>query len=252
MKIQYCSDLHLEFPENKKYLSENPIRPGGDILILAGDIVPFKVMNKHNDFWDYVSSNFRYTYWVPGNHEYYYSEIGERSGKFVEKIRSNVLLVNNTSLVHDGVRLIFSTLWTALSGVNQFAIQQQLSDFRVIKNNGRVFAPDDYNQIHNSCLNYLKQELSKNNCEQTIVVTHHVPTMLNYPEKYKGSSLNAAFAVELHDLIVDSDIDFWIFGHHHQNGSDFAIEKTKLLTCQLGYVEFNEHIGFSVDKCIVV
>ena len=83
--------------------------------------------------------------------------------------------------------------WTALSGVNQFAIQQQLSDFRVIKNKGRVFAPDDYNQIHNSCLRYLKQELPENNCEQSIVVTHHVPTMLNYPEKYKGSILKCGF-----------------------------------------------------------
>ena len=152
----------------------------------------------------------------------------------------------------NGVRLIFTTLWTALSGINQFAIQQQLSNFRVIKNKGRAFGPDDYNQIHNSCLSSLKQELAKNNCEQTIVVTHHVPTMLNYPEKYNGSILNAAFAVELHDLITDSDIDCWIFGHHHQNGSDFTIGKTKLLTCQLGYVEFNEHIGFLSNKCVVV
>jgi Icc-related predicted phosphoesterase len=62
MKIQYCSDLHLEFAENKKYLLENPIKPEGDILVLAGDIVPFKVMDEHNDFWDYLSSNFKYTY----------------------------------------------------------------------------------------------------------------------------------------------------------------------------------------------
>ncbi len=250
MKIQYCSDLHLEFSENKNYLLENPIKPEGDILLLAGDIVPFIVMDEHNDFWDYVSSNFSYTYWVPGNHEYYYSEIGERSGKFVEKIRDNVLLVNNTSFLHDGVRFIFTTLWTDLYGVNQFTIRQQLSDFRVIKNKGCVFAPDDYIQIHHSCLHYLKQELPQNTCEQTIVVTHHVPTMLNYPAKYKGSLINAAFTVELYDLIVDSDIDFWIFGHHHQNNCDFTIGKTRLLSSQLGYVELNEHVGFSGAKNI--
>ncbi len=84
------------------------------------------------------------------------------------------------------------------------------------------------------------------------MVTHHVPTMLNYPEKYKGSILNAAFAVEFHDLIVDLDIDCWIFGHYHQNGCDFTIGKTKLLTCQHGYIEFNEHVGSLTDKCIVV
>ena len=121
-----------------------------------------------------------------------------------------------------------------------------------IKNNGRVFAPDDYNQIHNSCLNYLKQEILENNCVQTIVVTHHVPTMLNYPEKYKGSILNAAFTVELYDLIVDSDIDFWVFGHHHQNNCDFTVGKTRLLSCQLGYVELNEHMDFSGSKIISI
>ncbi|WP_279627805.1 hypothetical protein [Flavobacterium urumqiense] len=35
MKIQYCSDLHLEFPENKKYILDNPIEPIADILIFG-------------------------------------------------------------------------------------------------------------------------------------------------------------------------------------------------------------------------
>jgi len=35
MKIQYASDLHLEFRDNAHYLRNNPITPIGDILLLA-------------------------------------------------------------------------------------------------------------------------------------------------------------------------------------------------------------------------
>jgi hypothetical protein len=73
---------------------------------------------------------------------------------------------------------------------------------------------------------------------------------LNYPEQYKGDVLNEAFAVELYDLIESSNIDYWVFGHHHYNTPEFTIGSTKLLTNQLGYVQQSEHRLFGKDRCI--
>ena len=58
IKVQYCSDLHLEFKENLRYIQENPLNPVADILILAGDILPFALNDKPNDFIDFVADNY--------------------------------------------------------------------------------------------------------------------------------------------------------------------------------------------------
>lgn len=110
MTIQYASDLHLDFRENKTFLLKHTIQPMGDILILAGDIVTFAGMKYHNDFFDYLSANFKTVYWVPGNHEYYHSDINCKVGSFCEAIRHNLFLVNNTTALHGDVKLIFSTM----------------------------------------------------------------------------------------------------------------------------------------------
>jgi len=251
MTIQYCSDLHLEFRENKQYLNDNPLVPIGDILLLAGDIVPFAFMDKHTSFFDFLSDHFEATYWVPGNHEYYHSDLSERDGTFRESIRSNVWLLNNVSMDHQKVRFIFSTLWSQIDPANQWYIQQSMADFQVIKFKGKPFTPFDFTQQHLMSKAFLKEELTQSK-EKTIVVTHHVPTLLNYPEKYRGDKLNEAFASEQFDLIETSGADYWIFGHHHQAVPAFEIGSTTLLCNQLGYVKYKEHAQFSSKSIIYV
>jgi len=250
MIIQYASDLHLEFPENLHFLKANPLKPMGDVLILAGDIVPFAIMDKHNDFFSYISDHFETTYWIPGNHEYYYFDLAGKCGTLNENIRTNVHLVNNLSVEQDSVRLVFSTLWSKISQTNRWQIEQSVSDFQVIKYNDFRFSTDQFNLLHEESLSFITRELHHNYTGKTVVATHHVPTYLNYPEKYRGDTLNEAFAVELFDLIEDKGPDYWIYGHSHYNTTHFEIGKTHLLTNQLGYVKYGEHQLFDTEKAV--
>ncbi|MBN2778508.1 MAG: metallophosphoesterase [Bacteroidales bacterium] len=250
MKIQYCSDLHIEFPQNKKYLKDNPIKPIGDVLLLAGDIVVFTELEKHKDFFKYLSDNFRQTYWVPGNHEYYHSNIVERSGSFSENILPNLTLANNMVFDEQGVKILLSTLWSKIRDRNHGMVEYNMNDFRVIRHNGWKLTADIFNKLHESCLKFITEELTKEKPKKTIVLTHHIPTYLNYPERFRNDILNDAFAVELYDLIHSDGPDYWIYGHHHQRIPDFDIGKTKLVNNQLGYVHMKESDGFELDKVV--
>ena len=182
----------------------------------------------------------------------YRFDITQKSGALNEKIRSNVFLINNTSVIHHNVKFIFSTLWSKIRPAYQWQIERGISDFHAIKYNGYRFSAEKFNQLHEESLRFINQELIVEKPYETIVVTHHVPSFLNYPEKYKGDVLNDAFAVELNDLIEKSKINYWIFGHHHQNIPDFKIGNTILVNNQLGYVKCNEHSQFMNNRVISV
>lgn len=252
MIFQYCSDLHLEFPENKVFLKNNPLKPKGDVLLLAGDIMPFIQMDKHIDFINYVSDNFQLTYWIPGNHEYYYFDAAKKSGTLNEKIKSNVFLINNCTIKHENVNLIFSTLWSHISPANEWNIERSVNDFKLIKYNGYRLSSTQFNQLHQESIRFVKKETVQLQTGKTIVVSHHVPTLFNYPTQYKNSNINEAFAVELFDFIETSTINYWIYGHHHTNTPEFKIANTTLLTNQLGYVQNNEHNFFKTDAIIEI
>lgn len=252
LKIQYCSDLHLEFKENINYLLKNPLVPKADILILAGDILPFKLMDKPCDFLDFVSDNFEKAYWIPGNHEYYHFDLADVKTPLFEKIRENIFLLNNQTITHENVELVFSTLWSHIPLQYQWTVQQSVNDFSLIKNKGRNFTTTDFNDLHETDFSFLKTALAEKTDKQRIVITHHVPTLMHFPEQYRNSNINSAFAVELYDFIEASNAVNWIYGHHHCNTPAFKIANTTLLTNQLGYVQNNEHRSFNHSAIIEI
>jgi predicted phosphohydrolase len=203
------------------------------------------------DFFKYLSDHFQATYWIPGNHEYYYSDITERCGVLHEEITNHVFLVNNISINHEKIKFIFSTLWGKINPANAWYIRKGMSDFKVIKHKDEIFSPDQFNQLHEESLNFLEKELFTNS-GKTIVVSHHVPTFFNYPPQYKGNILNEAFAVELFNLIERIGPNYWIFRHTHTNVEDFNIGKTQLKTNQLGYVKYNEQKAFDAGRFIEI
>ena len=250
--IQYCSDLHLEFERNRKWIKKYPIAVKGDILLLGGDIMLFAQMQQHNDFLDYVSDHFKATYWIPGNHEYYHSDIGNMSGTLHEAVRDNVFLINNTSITIGDTDLICSTLWSHINPAHEWQITRAMSDFHIIRNGDRRLTIADYNMLHEQGRQFIEQALAASTAKHKVVLTHHVPTLMNYPEKYKGDVLNEAFATEMHDFIESSRADYWIYGHTHSNTPDFKIGNTQLCTNQLGYVQYGENEHFTNPKTFTV
>jgi len=252
MILQYASDLHLEFPENRKYLSLHPLQPVGDIMLLAGDIVPFARMDEHSDFFNFLSDHFKTTYWIPGNHEYYHSDIAAKSGTLNEKIRSNVFLINNMTVQLEDIDLIFSTLWSKISPEHEIRLEEAMNDYRHITYFQHRLKPQHINKINHESVGFLHQELEKNPLNKKVVITHHVPSFINAPDKYKGSILHEAMGVELSGMIEKIGPDYWIYGHIHRNNPDFYIGKTILLTNQLGYVMKDEQRLFKTSKTISV
>jgi len=252
IKIQYCSDLHLELDENSDEIMYNPLVPSGEILILAGDIIKLSGINDFGWFFDWASRNFTMTYWIPGNHEYYGHGIDEKHLSFQQEIRPNVMLLNNTSVEHEKFTMHFSTLWSDIIANNGKDIRLRVSDFRCIGYGDGFLTVEDFNSMHRASLDFLDMAFSKHNKKKSIVVTHHVPTLKNYPEHYVTSPINDAFATELSGLIERWKPTYWIYGNHHNNVPSFKVGKTAMLTNQLGYVQREDAKGFKRDATITV
>ena len=134
MKIQYASDLHLEFADNWRYLKAHPLEVTGDILLLAGDIGYLGDDNySRHPFWDWASENYKEVHCCMGNHEFYkYYDVATLPDGYLLEIRPNVFSHYNGIVRIGDTDIIFSTLWSRIPLEDAYFTEQVISDFRRI------------------------------------------------------------------------------------------------------------------------
>lgn len=252
MKIQYASDLHLEFADNSGFLKEYPLEAAGDILVLAGDIgyIGDDNYSKH-PFWDRVSENYKRTVVIPGNHEFYkLFNIDKLYNGWELEIRHNVHCYYNAVIpLSEDVDLVATTLWSKIALQDAFYTENAVSDFKRIRFGSEPLDWNRFNDEHFRCAAFLKESVNKSKAGHIIVATHHVPSFELLSDEFRGSPLNGAFVVEMGDFIAGSPVEYWIYGHSHRN-IDKSIGKTRCVSNQLGYVFADEHHSFDRARCI--
>lgn len=259
-RIQFVSDLHLEFWENRQWLKLNPLEVTGDILLIAGDTAYLDLPESKQDtysqyeFWDWASENYKQVIVCFGNHDFYgYYDLSEMPDGYTKEIRPNIHAYYN-AVVHVGdIDIIVSTLWSKIEPCNAYLTERNVSDFYRIKYKDCLLTADDFNHEHERCLMFVKKAVAESKAKTKIVLTHHVPTQLCTAKEFLSSTINGAFTVELGDYIAVSDIDYWIYGHSHRN-IDTLIGKTRIMSNQLGYIIQGEYLrnNFSPSRSIEI
>ncbi|MDR2914297.1 MAG: metallophosphoesterase [Tannerella sp.] len=253
MKIQYASDLHLEFSDNYSYLKRNPLKLVGDILVLAGDIGYLNDDNYRNHpFWDWASENYEQVIVAVGNHELYkYYYLANMPQGLVCTVRDNVKYYYNAVVRIDSIDFIVSTLWAKIRLEDAYSIENGVTDFHRILYEKELLTWEKFNGEHDRCLSFIKTEVENSDAKHIIVVTHHVPSFQLSSPDFAGSRINGAFTIELSNYIATSSIAYWIYGHSHRN-IDRVIGRPRCVTNQLGYVFHNEHLKFNPEKVIEI
>jgi predicted phosphodiesterase len=216
MRIQYISDIHLEFYNS---LPEKLIlKPEAEVLCLAGDI-GFPYSTRYEEFLVRMSKIFKKVFIITGNHEYYNAqgnrhhtmeEIDDRIRQIISSYSLlNVTYLDNEYEDYEGYRFVGSTLW---SKCEVPIVEHCINDFRAIKE----MSVDLYNSLHEISREFLKSEVVTASPLPVIVMTHHLPSYKLIDRKYinENKNLNKYFASDSDDLFVPT-IMAWIYGHTH-------------------------------------
>ena len=256
MRIQLLSDLHLEFGG----AGVPPLAPGADIVVMAGDLAPAK--RRSARLMRRAWKDARHILHVPGNHEYYGSNIADAQHRLaLDCAGCGVTLLDTEAVTIDGVRFIGATLWTDFRLFGEAreldahrAAGQELNDFRgAIRGAARQdFTTREAARRHAADRAFIEAELARpaEAGLEAVVITHHAPSPRSIHPRFARDPLAPGFASDLEDVIGRFRPALWVHGHVHQ-AVDFSIGRTRVLANPRGY-DKAEAVDFVPDLVVEV
>ena len=242
MRINYFSDIHLEFgsleaPDND-----------ADMIIAAGDIGIgveganwLKTLNKP-------------VLYVAGNHEFYADEYQQT----LQLIRnqcagSQVSFLENDSVIVQGVRFLGCTLWADLfteGDKKAEALGQTLNDFRRIQFGEQRFDTVQFSRLYQNSRAWLERQLAQPFAGKTVVISHHAPSLWSW----NGSAhalKKLAYCNDLKPLLHEYAIAAWFHGHVH-SPMDYRIAGARILCNPRGYLGIKTVAGFDRNRMVEI
>ena len=220
--IQLLSDLYLHRGNPLPWFEEDAV-----FVIVAGNLAPIqqpRCLRAAAAQWGKAK-----ILYVPGPVEFHMSEIDAARATLAEECqRVGVTLLDPGAVTIGGVRFIGATLWTdfklcgSAKELEARRAAEATDDFRsggpfdhgIRHGTGQLTAEATVRR-HGEDRRFIEHELAlaHRNRLETVVITHHAPTVRSIPSWLRGHPLSAASASNLNRVIRRYQPTMWIHGH---------------------------------------
>jgi Icc-related predicted phosphoesterase len=266
MKISVMSDLHLEFADLEL--------PGGEVLILSGDICEakqvkaeydvknilneggpstgnLKRMDRWTRFFHEECTKYEKVFYIVGNHEHYGYTFHKTVPHLRDILPKNITVLEKEAVEYHGVLFLGGTLWTDMNNNDQLTLyhmKSMMNDYKQItmlnevKNAYHRLVPEYTVAEHVKTKQLFKFYLEENRAKKNlpvVVLTHHAPSKLStHPYYADDTMMNGAYSTDLSEFILDNpEIKFWTHGHTHHT-FDYAIGECRVICNPRGYAGY--------------
>lgn len=257
MKISLISDTHLE--------CGGLTLPGGEVLILAGDICEYRSFRHTGTVYDFFyteCAKYEQVFMVMGNHEHYHNRFDRTYTDLVSVLPANVTLLEDQVVDYQGVMFLGATLWTDLNRgdpITAWHLKTAMNDYRIVQNHYPAknlyykLTPEHTAEVHRKTREYFKSVLETNRDRTFVVITHHAPSFASVHERYRSdTTMNGGFASNMDDFILDHpNIKYYFHGHMH-DPVDYMIGTTRVMSNPRGYTPYEDGNGFDVNFTVEV